>query len=40
MIQNMIKYMKELTKKELKSAGKETTNYNPQIKMELLKWIK
>lgn len=39
MIFNMIKYMSDLTKKELKQSSKEIIDYKPTIKMELPKWM-
>lgn len=39
MIDNMIKYTKEFTKQELKSAQKEKTDYNPAIEMEIPTWL-
>lgn len=40
MVQSMIKYMKELTRKELNQSSREVTDYNPQTVMEVPKWLK
>jgi len=39
MIQNTVKHTKEISKKEIKSTIKEYVSYNPDIKMELPKWL-
>lgn len=40
MIQAMVKYMKEITKKELDCSKREMIEYKPTVKMELPKWMK
>lgn len=40
MIQNMIRYMKDLTKQQLQQASNEQEEYNPQIEMELPIWLR
>jgi hypothetical protein len=39
MILGMVKYMKEITKEELKMSSRTMIEYNPEIEMELPKWI-
>jgi hypothetical protein len=40
MIQAIVKYMQEITKKELGCSKRETIEYNPTKKMRLPAWIK
>jgi len=39
MVQNMIKHMKDLTKKELGQTKRTFVDYKPEVKMELPEWI-
>jgi hypothetical protein len=40
MIQNMIRYMKDLTKQQLQQASNEQEEYNPQIEMRIPIWLR
>lgn len=40
MSDQMVKYMKELTKKQIGVAEKEITHYNPQLEMKTPEWLK